>query len=74
MADVFKRFPSPAAECVWAHGVCLPVCAPGSLPQGWLLRVMVTCILTPRPWPGCPLGLESTLAGSERGSGHPSVP
>lgn len=59
---------------VWARAVCLPVCVPRSLPQGWLPRVMVTCILTPRPWLGCPLGLDSTLAGSGRGSGHPSVP
>ncbi|KAM5203001.1 uncharacterized protein KIAA1614 homolog isoform 3-T3 [Hipposideros larvatus] len=38
-----------AAECVWARGVCLPVCAPGSLPQGWLLRSMFTCPLAPSP-------------------------
>ena len=54
MAEVFKRFPPPVAECVWAcvwaRGVCLPVYASRSLPGGWLLRVMFTCALSPRPW------------------------
>lgn len=49
VADVFKRFPPLAAECVWARGVCLPVCASGSLPQGWLLRGMFTWPLAPSP-------------------------
>ncbi|KAM5295160.1 uncharacterized protein KIAA1614 homolog isoform 2-T2 [Glossophaga mutica] len=50
VAEVFKRFPAAAAECVWAHGMCLPVCAPRPLPGGWLLRVMFPCTLSPGPW------------------------